>query len=167
MTGRQIIEHLLFRRNPSVEICRGSFPTQTSSELNYGINQRSSKRRFSSRALPAGYGGSELDRGPTNDRKRWKNSRQSVHNHTCQNCRRSVEGLLTGRIEGRLTTHYKYKKEPTDIDFKQNPLYISQNSVRHHLFREQEFDLQHANERSLLDVLTSLTGLVRGYVVPA
>ena len=64
-------------------------------------------------------------------------------------------------------TGYKYKKEATDIDFKKNPLYISQNCIRHHLFREQAFDLHNAGERNLQQVLTSVTGLIRGYVVPS
>src|SRR5690606_7972223 len=62
---------------------------------------------------------------------------------------------------------FRYKKEPTDINFKETPLYISQNCIRHHLFREQAFDLHFAAEKSLEKVLASLTGLIRGYVVPA
>jgi hypothetical protein len=64
-------------------------------------------------------------------------------------------------------TGYKYKKEATDIDFKKTPLYISQNCIRHHLFRDQAFDLHNAGERNLQQVLTSVTGLIRGYVVPS
>lgn len=58
-------------------------------------------------------------------------------------------------------------KEPSDIDFKETPLYISQNCIRHHLFRDQAFDLHYAAEKSLQGVLASITGLVRGYVVPS
>ena len=36
-----------------------------------------------------------------------------------------------------------------DIDFKENPLYISQNCIRHHLFRDQAFDLHFAAEKNL------------------
>ena len=72
---------------------------------------------------------------------------------------------LTGKIKEE--TGYKYKKEATDINFKETPLYISQNCIRHHLFREQAFDLHFAHEKGLDKVLASLTGLVRGYVVPA
>ena len=91
------------------------------------------------------------------------NDGKTVDNHTLPKLRGYTN--LTGRIKD--DTGYKYKKEPTDIDFKLNPLYISQNCVRHHLFRDRAFDLHYANERNLLDVLTSLTGLVRGFVVPA
>ena len=61
---------------------------------------------------------------------------------------------------------YKLKKDPSEIDFEKTPMYISQNCVRHHLFREQAFDLHFANNKNLIDVLTSMTGLVRGYVIP-
>lgn len=58
-------------------------------------------------------------------------------------------------------------KEATDIDFKKTPLYISQNCIRHHLFRDQAFDIHYAAEKSLQGVLASITGLVRGFVVPS
>jgi len=60
-------------------------------------------------------------------------------------------------------------KEATDIDFKKTPLYISQNCIRHHLFRSQAFDIHYANKTKkddLTKVLSSITGLIRGYVVP-
>ena len=65
---------------------------------------------------------------------------------------------------------FKYKKDPSDIDFSVStgtPLYISQNCIRHHLFRDQAYDLHYAKDKNLLPVLTSMTGLVRGYVVPS
>lgn len=64
-------------------------------------------------------------------------------------------------------TGFKYKKHASDIDFKETPMYISQNCIRHHLFRDQAFDLHYAKDKNLLSVLTSITGLIRGYVVPA
>lgn len=88
---------------------------------------------------------------------------RTVDNHTLPKLRGYTN--LTGKIKDE--TGYKYKKEATDIDFKQTPLYISQNCIRHHLFREQAYDLHFANEKSLDKVLASLTGLIRGYVVPA
>ena len=72
---------------------------------------------------------------------------------------------LTGKIKEE--TGYKYKKQATDIDFSKTPLYISQNCIRHHLFRDQAYDLHYAKDKNLLTVLTSMTGLVRGYVVPS
>jgi len=62
---------------------------------------------------------------------------------------------------------YKYKKEINDIDFKKTPMYVSQNCIRHHLFRNQAFDLHYANDKNIQKVLSSITGLIRGYVVPA
>ena len=64
-------------------------------------------------------------------------------------------------------TGYKYPKEATDINFTKNPLYISQNCIRHHLFRNQAYDIHYAKDSTLEKVLASITGLIRGYVVPA
>lgn len=91
------------------------------------------------------------------------NEGRTVDNHTLPKLRGYTN--LTGKVKDE--TGYKYKKEPTDIDFQKNPLYISQNCIRHHLFRDQAFDLHFAAEKSLELVLASLTGLIRGYVVPA
>ncbi len=73
---------------------------------------------------------------------------------------------LTGKESDK---GYKLKKDPSDIDFKQNPLYISQNCIRHHLFRDQALpDLQDPVVAKNMDkLLCSITGLVRGYVIPA
>ena len=88
---------------------------------------------------------------------------KTVDNHTLPKLRGYTN--LTGKVkEG---SEYKYKKEATDINFKETPLYISQNCIRHHLFRDQAFDLHYAAEKSLQKVLASITGLVRGYVVPS
>ena len=86
----------------------------------------------------------------------------TVDNHTLPKLRGYTN--LSGRVKD---TGYKYRKEPTDIDFKKTPLYISQNCIRHHLFREQAFDLHYANGKNIKNVLASLTGLIRGYVVPS
>ena len=86
-----------------------------------------------------------------------------VENHTLPKLRGYSN--LTGKVKDE--TGYKYKKSLTDINFKETPLYISQNCVRHHLFKEQEFDLHFANAKNLNRVLASITGLIRGYVIPA
>jgi len=90
-------------------------------------------------------------------------SGKTVDNHTLPKLRGYSN--LTGKIKDE--TGYKYKKEATDIDFTKTPLYISQNCIRHHLFRDQAYDLHFAGERNLAQVLASVTGLIRGYVVPA
>ncbi|AFI85401.1 type I-Fv CRISPR-associated protein Cas7fv [Methylophaga nitratireducenticrescens] len=91
------------------------------------------------------------------------NEGRTVDNHTLPKLRGYTN--LTGKIKDE--TGYKYKKEATDINFKETPLYISQNCIRHHLFREQAFDLHFAAEKNLEKVLASITGMVRGYVVPS
>jgi hypothetical protein len=88
---------------------------------------------------------------------------KTVDNHTLPKLRGYTN--LTGRIKEE--TGYKYKKEATDIDFKKTPLYISQNCIRHHLFRDQAFDLHFAGDKNIQKVLSSITGLIRGYVVPS
>ncbi len=85
-----------------------------------------------------------------------------MNNHTLPKLRGYTN--LTGKIKDE--TGFKYKKEATDINFKENPLYISQNCIRHHLFRDHAFDLHYAGEKNLTPVLASITGLIRGYVVP-
>jgi hypothetical protein len=88
---------------------------------------------------------------------------KTVDNHTLPKLRGYTN--LTGKVKE--DTGYQYKKEATDIDFKKTPLYISQNCIRHHLFREQAFDIHYAKKNNLQQVLASITGLIRGYVVPA
>jgi len=73
----------------------------------------------------------------------------------------------TNRTDRFSEKGFNYKKDITDIDFKKTPLYISQNCIRHHLFRDQAFDIQYAAEKSLQGVLASITGLIRGFVVPS
>lgn len=88
---------------------------------------------------------------------------KTVDNHTLPKLRGYSN--LTGKIKEE--TGYKYKKQATDIDFKETPMYISQNCIRHHLFRDQAFDLHYAKDKNLQNVLASITGLIRGYVVPS
>src|SRR5690606_14143014 len=88
---------------------------------------------------------------------------KTVDNHTLPKLRGYTN--LTGKVKDE--TGYKYKKQATDINFKETPLYISQNCIRHHLFRDQAFDLHFASDKNLKRVLASITGLIRGYVVPA
>ncbi|PSU83607.1 hypothetical protein CTM93_10960 [Photobacterium phosphoreum] len=88
---------------------------------------------------------------------------KTVDNHTLPKLRGYTN--LTGKVKDE--TGYKYKKQATDIDFKKTPLYISQNCIRHHLFKEQTFDLHYAADKNLGKVLSSITGLIRGYVVPS
>ena len=89
---------------------------------------------------------------------------QTVENHIMPKLRGYTN--LSGKVKEE--NGYKYKKQATDIDFKETPLYISQNCIRHHLFRSQAFDIHYANKaklENLTQVLSSVTGLIRGYVV--
>jgi hypothetical protein len=88
---------------------------------------------------------------------------KTVDNHTLPKLRGYTN--LTGKIKEE--TGYKYKKQASDINFKETPLYISQNCIRHHLFRAQSFDLHYAKDKNLQNVLASITGLIRGYMVPS
>jgi hypothetical protein len=102
--------------------------------------------------------------GPTS-LKVQDDSKLGKNNHSMPKLRGYTN--LTGDVSEK---GYKYVKEPTDVDFKKTPLYISQNCIRHHLFRDQAFDVHYANKSKtdeLTHMLASVTGLVRGYVVPS
>lgn len=100
--------------------------------------------------------------GPTAVRP--EGASEDVTNHSMPKLRGYSN--LTGKKSDK---GFKYKKDPKDIDFQKNRLYISQNCIRHHLFREQANDLHFADKKQLnvQKVLSSLTGLIRGYVIPS
>ena len=59
----------------------------------------------------------------------------------------------------------KYKW-PEEVNFEENPLYISQNCIRHHIFREHSVDMQNPEVvKDMAQLLCSITGLLRGYVI--
>lgn len=92
-------------------------------------------------------------------------AKEDVKNHTMPKLRGYSN--LTGKST---ESGFKFKKDPLDINFKDNPLYISQNCIRHHLFRDHTFDMHYVNENKLTDLtrlLASQTGLIRGYVIPS
>lgn len=88
---------------------------------------------------------------------------KTVDNHTLPKLRGYTN--LSGKVKD--DTGYKYRKEASDINFQETPMYISQNCIRHHLFRDQAYDLHYAKDKNLEDVIASITGLIRGYVVPS
>lgn len=58
-------------------------------------------------------------------------------------------------------------KEASDVDFSKTPLYISQNCIRYHLFKDEVINWQHPKIHENVDsILCSMTGLLRGYVIP-
>jgi hypothetical protein len=101
--------------------------------------------------------------GPTIIRS--EGDREDTKNHSMPKLR-GYSNLTGGKSE----KGFSFKKDPRNIDFSVatgTPMYISQNCVRHHLFKDHAYDLHYANSNNLLRVLNSITGLIRGYVVPA
>jgi hypothetical protein len=64
-------------------------------------------------------------------------------------------------------TGYEYKISAQDIDVTKTPLYVSQNCLRHHIFINQSNDGHALNEKNVAEFLCSISGLLRGYVIPA
>jgi len=61
----------------------------------------------------------------------------------------------------------KFYHHPEEVDLSKVKLYISQNCIRHHLFRGEHYNLSSPNlESNTLDLLCTITGLVRGYAIP-
>jgi hypothetical protein len=74
---------------------------------------------------------------------------------------------ITERTKGDGEKFQDLKRTDEDIDFKENNLYISQNCIRHHLFKAESFNLQDPEvAKNMEKLLCSITGLIRGYVVP-
>lgn len=90
-----------------------------------------------------------------------KNSFTDVGNHNMPKLR----GY--SNIAGEWDDGNPQYKQANQIDFNKTHLYISQNCIRHHLFKGQAYNL---NSPKLLDstitLLCSITGLMRGYVIP-
>ena len=88
----------------------------------------------------------------------------TANNHSMPKLR-GYTNLSDRKKEG---SDYTYRKTPFEVDFKKTPLYISQNCIRHHLFKDQTYDMHFANKSEITDLtklISSITGLVRGYVV--
>lgn len=85
---------------------------------------------------------------------------KDYNNHTLPKLRGYTP--FTGEVTEK---GHKWRKEAIDIDFNKTPLYISQNCLRHHLFRDHAFDLGYAESKHLPQIIASMTGLLRGFVV--
>jgi hypothetical protein len=94
-----------------------------------------------------------------------KGKYKKIKNHSLPKLRGYTNKITrTNKETGK---EFEGTKRPDDIDFINTPLYISQNCIRHHLFKDENFNLQDpqvANEMEKL--LCSITGLIRGYVIP-
>lgn len=61
----------------------------------------------------------------------------------------------------------KFYKKPDEIDVNAVKLYISQNCIRHHLFKHEHYNLNSpALLKEPIKLLCSVTGLLRGFVIP-
>ena len=86
---------------------------------------------------------------------------KTVDNHTMPKLRGYTN--LTGEVS---ENGFHFKKKINDVKFNETPLYISANCIRHHLFKSQSYDLHFASKKNMIHVIASLTGLIRGFVVP-
>ncbi len=90
-----------------------------------------------------------------------KNSYRDVGNHNMPKFR----GY--SNIAGYWDDGNPQYKQANQIDFEKTPLYISQNCIRHHLFRQESYNLNSPKlATDTVELLCSITGLVRGYVLP-
>ena len=72
----------------------------------------------------------------------------------------------TGRVKE--DSLYEYKIKANDIDLEKTPMYISQNSIRHHLFREEfPYHLGKTDDEFAKTFLKNPAGLLKGYAITA
>lgn len=88
---------------------------------------------------------------------------KTVDNHMMPKLRGYTS--LSGKVKEE--SGYQYRKSIQDVDFSKTPMYVSQNCIRHHLFKDQNYDMHFANRTNMDQVLSSVTGLLRGFVVPS
>ncbi|RLA07243.1 MAG: hypothetical protein DRQ51_06695 [Gammaproteobacteria bacterium] len=94
-----------------------------------------------------------------------KGEYKKVNNHSLPKLR-GYSNKIT-RINKKTGKNFEGIKRPDDIDFQETPLYISQNCIRHHLFKDENFNLQDPQvAKEMEKLLCSITGLIRGYVIP-
>ena len=90
----------------------------------------------------------------------WK----TVTNHNMPKLRGYTNKKLASNDKGE---KFETLKEANEVNFDDTPLYISQNCVRYHLFKDDVINWQHPKIHENVDkVLCSMTGLLRGYVIP-
>lgn len=98
-----------------------------------------------------------------NGQNKWRD----VDNHTMPKLRGYTSKKLKTNKDG---IEYEGYKRVDEVDFDKNtgtPLYISQNCIRYHLFKDEVINWQHPKIHENVDkILCSMTGLLRGYVIP-
>lgn len=93
-----------------------------------------------------------------------ENKWKSTENHSMPKLRGYTNKEAMKDKEGR---EFLGVKKAVDINFKETPLYISQNCIRYHLFKDDVINWQHPKIHENVDkILCSMTGLLRGYVIP-
>jgi len=93
-----------------------------------------------------------------------KGEYKKVNNHSLPKLRGYTNSVTRINKDGKEFTGLK---RPDDINFNETPLYISQNCIRHHLFKGENFNLQDPEvAKNMEKLLCSVTGLIRGYVIP-
>jgi hypothetical protein len=90
-------------------------------------------------------------------------SGKEIENHSVPKLRGFTN--LSGKVKEE--NGYKYKISANEIDVNKTPMYISQNCFRHHLFRDQANDMHELTESNVSDFLCTVSGLLRGYVIPS
>jgi hypothetical protein len=92
-------------------------------------------------------------------------NRKEINNHTLPKLRGFIN-LSGDKKDPSDPKSYSYKKKLNEINVKENPLYVSTNCVRNHLFKDTQFDGHFVTKENTPLLLSNLMGLVRGYVVP-
>lgn len=88
---------------------------------------------------------------------------QEIKNHALPKMRGFSS--LSGKVKE--ANGYEYKKSASEIDPSKTPMYISQNCLRHHLFRGQSHDMHELTEKNVTQFLCTVSGLLRGFVIPS
>jgi len=102
--------------------------------------------------------------GPTTVEAYIDGNRKKLNNHSLPKLRgySNIE-----KVKNSSGEEYERFKVAQDINFKETPLYISQNCIRHQLFKDDVINWQHPKIHENVDkILCSMTGLLRGYVIP-
>jgi len=85
-----------------------------------------------------------------------------IKNHTMPKLRGYTS--MSGKFK---ENGFEFPKDAHQVNFQETPMYISQNCIRHFLFRQNSHDLHFATKENAAEILVSLVGLLRGYVIPA
>lgn len=94
--------------------------------------------------------------------------------HGVVNWQGSISGVYSNQAEDFVNNHLFPKTRGLDImrltklnspDLANAKLIVSQNCIKHHLFKPENFGLNEVTPQNVLQVLPSFLGIVRGYVI--